>query len=403
MTSRRDRLTAGSTPTHRPLVGTVSATYLSGIWQFAVSCGADAQRLLSAIALSEGDLADPDRRLPLDAARALFAAAAHELQAPAFALTFGVGVPCTTLTLAAALAAAQPDEAATAPTPGAGRTLRDALDGLNRYASLGIDFGAHAPAQRFRFVEGAPGVWLEDCRPDHAHGYDWPALTESVFARFATGIRRRGGEAIVRALDVSHAPPTNAAHRAAYDAVFRAPVTFGAARNAICLDPAFLEQPLEPLPRPVQTVLTRHADAQLQRVHEASSRRSWQHQVDVLLRAHPGADIQTVCRALAMSRHTLHRRLRDEGTTFAAVQAAARQRLARAMLVEGGLPVTVVAARLGFSEPGAFSRAYKRWTGMPPSAAREHEPNPTRLTMPVRPTPPRASPDSGTRATSSAR
>lgn len=368
MTTRR---TSAAQASSAQPSGTVSITYLSGVLHFAVACGADRTELLRALPLTDDELATPDRRVPLVTLRALFDRAAALLKQPAFALHFGIGVPCTRLTLAAALAAARPVSTAGAtaratldasPEP---RTLRDALDGLNRYASLGVDFGRHAPAQRYRFVDGTDGVWLEDCRPARDAGDAWPALTESVFARFATGIRRRGGEHIVRALDVTHTAPADVAHRKAYADVFRVPVTFGAGRNAICLDPAFLERPLEPLPTPVETVLMAHADQQL---HEIRQHHSWSGRVAALLHEQPDADLQQVCRRLAMSRHTLHRRLRDEGTTFVSVQETSRRQLADALLQRERLSISAVAARLGYSEAAAFSRAYKRWTGAPPSA-----------------------------------
>ncbi len=384
MTHRSDRLTVRRTSAPRPpLEGSVSTTYLDGLLQFAVACGAARDVLLQEIGLTEHVIANPDGRLPLEAARQLFDRAANMVGDPAFALHFGTGVPCATLTLASTLAAALPAPTSTPASPvrandGTGRTLRDALDGLNRYASLGVDFGAHTPAQRFRFVHDTAGVWLEDLRPDHADGFAWPALSESVFARFATGIRRRGGEHIVRALHVTHRAPRHKGHRDAYDTVFRVSVTFGAARNAICLDPAFLDQPLEPLPAPVQAVLTPHAEAQLRAIRlPGAHATSWRERVEAHLRALLPSDAQpqavvtiaTVCRAMAVSRHTLHRRLREEGTTFAALYDAARHRAADTLLRTSGLPVAVVASRLGYSEPAAFSRAYLRWTGVRPSAA----------------------------------
>jgi AraC-like DNA-binding protein len=76
--------------------------------------------------------------------------------------------------------------------------------------------------------------------------------------------------------------------------------------------------------------------------------------------------IEAVARALGCSRQTLYRRLKEEGTTFAALLDGLRRRLALHYLREQGLSVKETAYRLGFSEPAAFSRAYKRWTGSSP-------------------------------------
>jgi AraC-like DNA-binding protein len=78
------------------------------------------------------------------------------------------------------------------------------------------------------------------------------------------------------------------------------------------------------------------------------------------------AAIERVARALGLSRQTLYRRLKEEGTTFEALLDGVRRRLAIELIREGA-SVKDAAYRLGFSDPAAFSRAFKRWTGSSPS------------------------------------
>ena len=73
---------------------------------------------------------------------------------------------------------------------------------------------------------------------------------------------------------------------------------------------------------------------------------------------------------LGLSRPTLQRRLKSEGTTFEAVLDGLRQRLARRYLRRENFSVKETAYLLGFSDPAAFSRAFKRWTGQSPSELR---------------------------------
>ena len=73
---------------------------------------------------------------------------------------------------------------------------------------------------------------------------------------------------------------------------------------------------------------------------------------------------------LGMSRATLQRRLKAEGTTFEAILDGLRQRLARDYLRKQNFSVKQTAYLLGFSDPAAFSRAFKRWTGQSPSELR---------------------------------
>jgi AraC-like DNA-binding protein len=81
--------------------------------------------------------------------------------------------------------------------------------------------------------------------------------------------------------------------------------------------------------------------------------------------------IDQVARALGYSRQTLYRRLKAEGITFAELLDGLRHRLALRWLRDDRLSVKEVAYRLGFSDPAAFSRAFKRWTGQSPSAIRD--------------------------------
>ena len=76
--------------------------------------------------------------------------------------------------------------------------------------------------------------------------------------------------------------------------------------------------------------------------------------------------IDEVARALGCSRQTLYRRLKAEGATFAELLDGLRHRLALRFVREEGLSVKESAYRLGFSDPAAFSRAFKRWTGASP-------------------------------------
>jgi AraC-like DNA-binding protein len=79
-------------------------------------------------------------------------------------------------------------------------------------------------------------------------------------------------------------------------------------------------------------------------------------------------------RALRLSERTLRRRLEDEGTTFRDLLDATRAEMARAYVVDRRLPMSEVAFLLGFSEPSAFHRAFKRWTNKTPAAFRRMGP-----------------------------
>ena len=73
---------------------------------------------------------------------------------------------------------------------------------------------------------------------------------------------------------------------------------------------------------------------------------------------------------LGMSRQTLYRGLKAEGVTFEQVLDALRHKLAIHYLGGKKVSVNETAYLVGFSEPAAFSRAFKRWTGKSPSEIR---------------------------------
>ncbi|WP_205695599.1 AraC family transcriptional regulator [Conexibacter sp. SYSU D00693] len=78
-----------------------------------------------------------------------------------------------------------------------------------------------------------------------------------------------------------------------------------------------------------------------------------------------------VAAELHVAPRTLRRRLQAEGTSFQALADAVLADHAQALLREG-LPVALVAERLGYAETAAFTRAFRRWTGSSPRAWARH-------------------------------
>jgi AraC-like DNA-binding protein len=81
-------------------------------------------------------------------------------------------------------------------------------------------------------------------------------------------------------------------------------------------------------------------------------------------------DFDAVARLLNTSPRTLHRRLADEGTSFRAIKESLRRELALQRLEKTRASVAEIATELGYSEPSAFFRAFRGWTGASPSAHR---------------------------------
>ncbi len=80
--------------------------------------------------------------------------------------------------------------------------------------------------------------------------------------------------------------------------------------------------------------------------------------------------LASVASELAMSERSVQRSLSEETTSYRDIVDKVRKDLALSHLSRPGSSATDVAFLLGFSEPSAFSRAFRRWTGASPSQFR---------------------------------
>jgi AraC-like DNA-binding protein len=148
------------------------------------------------------------------------------------------------------------------------------------------------------------------------------------------------------------------------------PVRFNAEATRLTLRGSILDCPLR-APNPgLFDYLGRHA-AELQRRVQSAATVSARVRELVAAHVREGEPAQaSVARRLGMSERTLQRRLNDEGVAFATLVEEVRAELARLYLGDPKLAVFEVAFLLGYSEPSAFNRAFRRWTGMSPSQFR---------------------------------
>ena len=74
-----------------------------------------------------------------------------------------------------------------------------------------------------------------------------------------------------------------------------------------------------------------------------------------------------VASRLAITTRTLHRRLKQEGTSFRELRELILQQHAKSLLRKPSVTLGEISYLLGYSEPATFSRAFKRWTGTTPN------------------------------------
>lgn len=331
---------------------TVSAGYAGNLMQFAVSRGADPALLAERSGIMPEHLQDPDGRVPLGRYIALMKAAKTLCAEPALALHLGAVQDFKDISVVGLICYAAP-------------TMGEALMELNRYGRLAAEVDLPNEGQRFQVVQDGGGLWLVDTRRDPD---SFPEMTEATWSRFISETARHfPGASFAKAVHFTHPEPD---YGDAYAPVLKAPVTFGSDRNAILIDASWLAIELHQPNRYVFGVLSEHADRLLQSLQNASTVRG---RVEGLLipMLHRGdMGMAQAAGLLGLSRQTLYRRLKAEGVSFEALVDDLRHRMALHYLDGQKTSVNETAYLVGFSDPSAFSRAFKRWTGRSPRGRR---------------------------------
>ncbi|PTQ70464.1 AraC family transcriptional regulator [Pseudomonas sp. GV071] len=183
-------------------------------------------------------------------------------------------------------------------------------------------------------------------------------------ASWLIGQRIRLQEATFR-----HAEPE---HSAEYDLLFPNPRRFGAGSTSLLFQARYLAMPLLQDERTLKHFLEHSPADLLARPDGGDSLIS---QIRRLLGRDCASwpDLEAVAQQLHMSPQTLRRHLREEGSSFQELKDHLRRDLAIYHLGRDNLAIQDIAEQLGFSEPSAFHRAFKKWTGLTPGAYRAQE------------------------------
>jgi len=344
-------------PRVKPAVrSTIAAGFVRALLELAVSKGASSAALLARSGIDPGVLADQDNRIALPRYIRLMRAGQELCGDPALALHFGEAFDMNELSIVGLLGqSAQSGPAVIAE--------------LARYNRLIADVAVDGPPGSERLVMRRDGdaFWLIDQR---RNPNDFPELTESGFARLACMARRFGNLHMMKAVHVTHPAP---AYRTEYDRIFGVPIFFESDRNGLLIDEAAMDfTPVMPS-RYVFGIFSARADALIKELESTSTTRG---RVESLLlpALHTGQmSMDEVASRMGLGRQTLLRRLKAEGVTFDRVVDELRQTLALDYMNGGKVSVNETAYLLGFSEPAAFSRAFKRWTGESPKAFRARQ------------------------------
>jgi AraC-like DNA-binding protein len=158
------------------------------------------------------------------------------------------------------------------------------------------------------------------------------------------------------------APP----HAAVYPLLFPGALRFGAPQAGFSFDAHYLALPLRRDERALRGML-QHALPLTVRQYRRD--RLLVQRVRERLQAPGGAalDAEALAQALNVSLRTLHRHLRQESASVQGLKDEARAGLAQELLQRTRQPVKQIAHQLGFRNEKSFARAFRQWTGIPPS------------------------------------
>jgi len=161
-------------------------------------------------------------------------------------------------------------------------------------------------------------------------------------------------------------------HSAEHRLMYPCPVHYEHAQDSIVFDRSFLDLPVVQTPSTLREHLPQLPQEWFKRqaYYPVFTRR-----VKDYLESNTelvGINMDEMATQLQMTSRTLRRKLTEEGTSFQLLKDEMRRDAAIHHLSQPNQAISQIATLLGFSEPAAFARAFKQWTGVPPSVYRSN-------------------------------
>lgn len=156
-----------------------------------------------------------------------------------------------------------------------------------------------------------------------------------------------------------------------HERVFSTSIQFQAGRTAMHIPQKILDTPNPSADLGLLNILDRYAEILVKQspsLNTVSDRVKKALTVE-LKGGNPQAEV--IAKALSMSVRSLHRALKQEGTSFQELLDLLRQEQAYQLLANPRTSIAEVAFLLGFAEVSSFHKACQRWTGKTPGEIRE--------------------------------
>lgn len=243
-------------------------------------------------------------------------------------------------------------------------TLRECIETLLRYSRIVTDLSP--------ILEESDDVATIILR--HLGPPDSPPArlrAETALTGFVRLIRSFCGEgATPREVLFEYAAPP---YRAEYTRVFGGLERFQQPLTGLRFDRAMLSQeaPIHKNPR-LSALFTSEAERVLHRLERGVTHAERLRGLLAAQRVDAPPTMSDVARRLGMSVRSLRRRLAEEGVSYPKLLEEAHVAFAKRLLDDPDRSIYEAAFEMGFSDPSAFHRAFRRWTGMTPMQYREN-------------------------------
>lgn len=329
---------------------TVQAWVMPHLLAYVEDRGVDSTRLRDLAGLRGRDLDDPDARVPDVAAAEAWRLAVEMTADEALGLHMAQAIPAGTM---------------------------DLLEYAFRSSST-LESGFERLAKYGRVVSDRAAARL--IHEDHSLAVSWDGRVQRSRVDFALGflvrIAREATDRWVTPVEVrfAYAPPSPDEQQT-YQEYFGAPLKYGTPLNQAVFAHRDVTRPLVSADAALAGVVRRRLDkmlSQLPRSDESTAARVRRELIRHFAEGEPTARL--VGRELGMSERTLHRRLKDERTSFRGILDDVREEMATSLLRDRAVGIAEIAFILGYSEPAAFHRSFRRWTGQTPLTFRRAAP-----------------------------
>ncbi|MVA56679.1 helix-turn-helix domain-containing protein [Agrobacterium vitis] len=175
-------------------------------------------------------------------------------------------------------------------------------------------------------------------------------------------------------IEFEHMPGDNLA---LYRSQLACPLSFGRRENAIVFPKKFLDRPIgaggdEHRHLQIACELSDLLYRREKRLDLVAALKAW---IAAALCQHASIDIDHAAGDFGMSLRSFQRKLAENGVNYADLRNMVRMEIAKSLLANTRLPISVIAEQLGYSELSAFARSFRHLTGFTPARFRQKSRN----------------------------